>query len=39
VVVTSREALLITGERVLAVPQLELPSLVNMPSLEQHVQF
>ena len=39
VVVTSREALRITGERVLAVPPLELPSLGNMPSLDQLVQF
>jgi predicted ATPase/class 3 adenylate cyclase len=39
VVVTSREALRVPGERVLAVPPLELPSLGNMPSLDQLVQF
>ena len=39
IVITSREALRITGERVLAVPPLELPSLEHLPSLDQLVQF
>ena len=39
VVITSREALRVPGERVLAIPPLELPSLGNMPSLDQLVQF
>ena len=39
VVITSREALRVPGERVLAIPPLELPSLEHMPSLDQLVQF
>ena len=39
VVITSREALRIGGEKVVAIPPLELPTLRPVPSLDRLVQF
>ena len=39
IVVTSREALRISGEKVVAIPPLELPTLRPVPTLERLVQF
>ena len=39
IVVTSREALRISGEKVVAIPPLELPTLRPVPSLDRLVQF